>query len=85
MSDVDGFTSSAILYNYLKDNFADKYNFTLEYHIPNGKEHGLRNSIMDWLTEKKQFDLLILPDSSSNDYEEHKILKKMGYDILVLD
>lgn len=26
-----------------------------------------------------------MPDSSSNDYEEHKTLKEMGYDILVLD
>lgn len=30
-------------------------------------------------------DLIILPDSSSNDYEYHKILKERGYDILVLD
>lgn len=37
------------------------------------------------LTERKICDLIVLPDSSSNDYEEHKILKEMGYDILVLD
>lgn len=83
--DVDGYTSSAVFYNYLKDHLMEKYGFTLDYHVPTGKEHGLRNSIMNWLTEKKLYDLIILPDSSSNDYEEHKILKEMGYDILVID
>ena len=82
-SDVDGFTSSALIYNYLMDNFPD-YNFTIEYHIPEGKEHGLR-TLMPELSREKQYDLIILPDSSSNDYEEHEILSNMGYDILVLD
>jgi single-stranded-DNA-specific exonuclease len=40
---------------------------------------------MDMFTKEKICDLIILPDSSSNDYEEHKILKDIGYDILVLD
>jgi single-stranded-DNA-specific exonuclease len=40
---------------------------------------------MDIFTPKKRWDLIVLPDSSSNDYEEHMILTKMGYDILVLD
>ncbi len=30
-------------------------------------------------------DLIIMPDSSSNDYEYHSILKARGYDIIVLD
>lgn len=79
--DIDGFTSSAVLYNYLKD-ILDVEN--IEYHIPEGKEHGL-DSLMKELTERKKYDLLILPDSSSNDYEYHKILHDMGYDILCLD
>ena len=29
--------------------------------------------------------MVIAPDSSSNDYEEHKILKEKGIDVLVID
>lgn len=81
-SDVDGFTSSAVFYNFLTDHI--KGDYTIEYHIPEGKEHGLR-TLMPFLSTEKKYDLIVLPDSSSNDYEEHKILKEMGYDILVLD
>lgn len=83
-SDVDGFTSAALVYNFLADNYSKKYNFTIDFHVPEGKEHGLR-TLMEIFTKEKICDLIILPDSSSNDYEEHKILKDMGYDILVLD
>ena len=84
-SDIDGFTSSAVLVNYMEDYLKPLYpNFTIEYHIPDGKEHGL-DTIMKILTPKKIYDLIILPDSSSNDYEYHAILANMGYDILVLD
>jgi single-stranded-DNA-specific exonuclease len=40
---------------------------------------------MNIFTPEKKWDLIVLPDSSSNDYEEHKELADMGYDILVLD
>ena len=80
-SDIDGFTSSAILYNYLMENFGD---INIEYHIPDGKEHGL-DTIMPLLEHEQKYDLIILPDSSSNDYECHKKLNEMGYEILILD
>lgn len=80
-SDIDGFTSSAILYNYLMENFKD---INIEYHIPDGKEHGL-DTIMPLLEHEQKYDLIILPDSSSNDYECHKKLNEMGYEILILD
>ena len=83
--DVDGFTSAALLYNYtieiLKPIF-ETINIT--YHIPEGKEHGLK-TVMKELINEKICDLIIMPDSSSNDYEEHKILKELGYNIIVLD
>lgn len=52
----------------------------ITYAIHNGKEHGL-------ILEKipKDVKLVIAPDSSSNQYEEHKILKEQGVDVLVLD
>lgn len=83
--DVDGFTSSALFINYFNDFLKKKYpDVEISYHIPEGKEHGLR-SVMDELVHNKICDLIILPDSSSNDYDEHKQLHEMGYDILVLD
>lgn len=82
--DCDGFSSAALLYNYLEDVLRAYYpDFIVEYNIPQGKEHGL--STLDFLFEDKKYDLIICPDSSSNDYKEHKILSEMGYDILVLD
>lgn len=84
-SDADGFTSSAIFINYMENNLRKMYpNFSINYHIPDGKEHGL-DTIMDILTKEKIYDIIVLPDSSSNDYEYHKILKDMGYDLLILD
>lgn len=83
--DVDGYTSSSLVYLYLTDVLAKQgYEFKIEYHIPEGKEHGLQ-TLMPILTADKIADLIICPDSSSNDYEEHQILSEMGYDILVLD
>ena len=52
----------------------------ISYRIHNGKEHGL---IVD--TIPKEVKLVVAPDSSSNDYEQHKILKEQGIDVLVLD
>lgn len=84
-SDVDGYTSSAVVYKYLNAMYpTEEFHYTIDYHVPEGKEHGLQTLMKD-LSEEKKYDLIILPDSSSNDYEEHKILHDMGYDILVID
>lgn len=82
--DVDGFTSAATLYNYFDKVLKPIYNFEVEYHIPEGKEHGLQ-TLMPIFTKEKIADLIIVPDAGSNDYQEHKVLKDLGYDILVLD
>lgn len=84
--DVDGFTSAATLINYFITILKEKFNFDFEffYRIPEGKEHGLK-TMMDELTKERKYDLIIMADSSSNDYDEHKILKDLGYDIIVLD
>lgn len=81
--DCDGFTSSSLFYNYLKEHFSE-YEPNIVYHIPDGKEHGL-DSIMDWFPDNGENCLIVLPDSSSNDYEYHKILYSCGYEILCLD
>ena len=81
--DADGYTSSALFYNYITEvlNYPPE---NIIYHIPEGKEHGL-STIMDWFPDNGDNKIIILPDSSSNDYEEHKILKERGYNIIILD
>lgn len=79
-SDCDGFTSSAVLINYLYDLFPSWVENNLTWFIHEGKQHGLSDFE---LTE--DIALLIIPDASSNDYEYHKQLKEKGIDIIILD
>jgi single-stranded-DNA-specific exonuclease len=76
--DVDGLTSYTLPYRYIKDLYPD---IEIEILIHKGKEHGLSSDI----TIKDDIDLVILCDSASNDFEQHKELKDRGIDILVLD
>lgn len=82
--DVDGYTSSSLFYLYLTEHLRSYGSFTIDYHIPDGKAHGLE-TVMEELRDFKKYDLIVLPDSSSNDYEYHEILAALGYEILVLD
>ena len=79
-SDCDGFTSAALLLNYLNCLFPGFVQNHIYYRIHTGKQHGI---IPD--TIPKGVKLVIAPDSSSNDYEEHKILADNGIDVLVID
>lgn len=57
--DADGFSSSAILWNYTKKVFPDtNLSFTCHTH----KQHGLEDKI-DWLCDECDFDLVVLPDA----------------------
>ncbi len=49
-----------------------------------GKQHGLSDLQLDFVIEQG-YKLIICPDSASNDYEQHRILKEHGVDVLVLD
>ena len=82
-SDCDGYTSSAILLNYLYDLFPSFIENNVKYYIHEGKEHGLLD-VMNYINEHN-FDLIILPDSSSNDYGYHKELHQNGKKIIILD
>ena len=77
-SDVDGNTSGAIIYRYIKK---IKPNANITYLVHEGKEHGLSHDIHI----EEDCDLVILPDSSSNDYLYHKILKDLDKQILIMD
>lgn len=76
-SDADGYTSSAILINYLKSIFP---NINIKWELQEGKEHGI---ILNKVPSET--NLVIVPDSGSNQYEIHSALKKRGIDVIVLD
>ena len=81
-SDCDGFTSSALLINFLHDLFPTWVENKLSYFIHEGKQHGLS----DCFHLASNYDLVILPDSSSNDYEYHKMLvNEWCTGVIVLD
>ena len=50
-----------------------------------GKQHGLSDCYSLILDSCDLYNLVICPDSSSNDYQEHQILDEAGVGILVLD
>ena len=81
-SDNDGFTSATIMYNYIKDMAP---NAEIDYVLHEGKQHGLQDHIKDLMDEGKNYGLIILPDSSSNDYVYHEQLKEINCAVLVLD
>ena len=78
--DGDGFTSGALMYNYLHDKLGIKNIKTL---LPLSKEHGIgifyKNHMFSNSWDK--FDALILPDSSVNDLSIIASLYK-NYDIV---
>ena len=84
-SDADGYTSSAIFMNYLNRLFPAWIQNNVEYYIHDGKQHGLVDFINDFEWATKGINLIICPDSASNDYEQHQILKSYGIDVLILD
>lgn len=79
--DVDGVTSSAILWLYIKHIFPEA---NLEFTMHEGKQHGLEDKI-DWLIDEEQFDLVLCPDSASYDIDEHRRLHEIATDVIVLD
>lgn len=80
--DQDGYTSSAMLWNYIKNQYPDA---KLSYKIHTGKQHGLEDMIDGIENSGEKIDLLIVPDAGSNDYEYHERLAQMGIPIIVLD
>lgn len=82
-SDCDGVTSAAELYNFINMIHNDN---NLYYALHKTKAHGLTDDLYIQNDMKlEDFDLIILPDSSSNDYEQHYALRQSGIDILVAD
>ena len=84
-SDADGFTSAAILINYLHDLFPAWVENNLIYRVHDGKQHGLNDHI-DWILENiADHSLVIIPDAGSNDTEECTRLKQNNINTIILD
>ena len=60
-SDCDGFTSAAILINYLHDFFPAWVESKLDFIFHEGKQHGLSDHILNIL--KQHYELVIIPDA----------------------
>lgn len=79
-SDCDGFTSAAVLINYLNCLFPGFVQNNVFYRPHTNKAHGIIPE-----TVPSDVKLVIAPDSSSNEFEIHKELHERGVDVLVID
>ena len=79
--DCDGYTSAAIIMNYLYSRvpeWAEKY---LSWILHDGKQHGLLD-VMD----KIDCDLVIVPDAASNDWQQQmELTVKRNTQVIILD
>lgn len=78
--DCDGYTSAAVLINYLYKLFPNLVLNNISYGIHDDKTHGVEIQKVP-----EDCKLVIIPDAGSNQIEEHKILFDKGIDVLVLD
>lgn len=81
-SDNDGFTSAAMLYQYTK---RVNCHCQVDYWLHKGKQHGLEDHINKLMESNIQYDLICLPDSSSNDAHYHDMLDGIHLPCLILD
>ena len=82
--DCDGYTSAALLINYLYKIFPTWVQQYLSWKMHDSKQHGLSDCYQEIIDESK-YSLVICPDSSSNDYKYHCDLYNHGIDVLILD
>ena len=80
-ADADGYTSSSILWLYIKHIFPDAQ---LEFTVHTHKQHGLDDKV-DWICDEARWDLVLCPDAASYDVEEHRALGELGMDVICLD
>ena len=75
-ADADGYTSSAIIYNYSRRLFPDWVDNNWKYFLHDGKQHGL-GDCLGYILDN-EFSFIIIPDAGSNDHEEIKLLVDLG-------
>ncbi|PKR83526.1 DHH family phosphoesterase [Heyndrickxia camelliae] len=76
-ADTDGYTSGSIIYQYIKlqDNEID-----IQWHVHKEKKHGIKDVVIP-----EDVDLVIIPDSSSDEHDIHKELSERGIEVVVID
>ena len=79
--DADGYTSSSILWLYIKHIFPEA---RLEFTVHDHKQHGLDDKV-DWICDEAKWDLVLCPDAGSYDVAEHRALGELGMDVICLD
>lgn len=84
--DADGFTSAAIIINYLYKMYEDvpelgNIEERIHYILHTGKQHGLEDTV----NQIPDNCLVILPDSSTNDIEQMRELLDRGCSIVCMD
>ncbi|MGG0667860.1 DHH family phosphoesterase [Lederbergia citrisecunda] len=80
-SDADGYCSGAMMVMYIRKNFPD---VKVIYLLHERRENGLTKDMMEKLN-KDLPDLLILPDSGTNNFEELSYLSSKGVDVIITD
>lgn len=81
--DADGFTSAALLTNYLEKRFPYWSNACMSHFFHAEKQHGLSDSV-DAIIENN-IKLIIVPDAGGGDAEYVSKLKEHNIDVLVID
>ena len=76
-SDSDGYTSSAVLINYIKRRFNG---VKVSYALHPGKEHGIVPEVIP-----EDVTLIFIPDAGSNDYDQQQLLCSQGKKLIILD
>ena len=76
-SDVDGYTSASIFYQFFKKQFPGA---NIVWHLHEGKEHGV---LLEDIPE--DCDYVIIPDAGSMQLEEQRILAEQGKIVIIMD
>lgn len=81
--DCDGYTSSAILINYLYDLAPAFTENHVHFYLHEGKQHGL-SDCFDWIEDMGP-SLVIIPDAGSNDVTYLQKLETNDIKVIILD
>ena len=82
-SDVDGYTSSALIYLFLKESNYPLDKIQIFHH--EGKMHGINDEKVFKQIKKSDINFLIIADAGTNDEKQLKELMNLNKKILILD
>jgi single-stranded-DNA-specific exonuclease len=80
--DVDGVTSTALLYHYFKERFNKEIKYFLPDRIKDG--YGLNKNAIKKIAEQK-IDLIITVDCGITAFKEVELVNQLGMDIIITD